>query len=182
MAGDVRQTPVFDITQRGDEVLIRTEAEADLKAEDVRVEVHDGVLEVGLPKAALHMREFPTRERRATERVVSGREEGAQVRATGQAERRDRSHPSGTAGAEPPLGVPDERDMWAAQRPLISEDRRTSLHLEGFSDEQANDVMEAVGEDAAEEAQGGSATGSDVFPAHGGFPSEHPETDEEQGS
>jgi hypothetical protein len=81
--------------------------------------------------------------------------------------------------AEPPISVPDEQDLWNAQRPLISEDRRTSLHLEGYSDEQANAIVEAEGDDASEEAQGGSATGSDVFSEHGGFPSRTPETDEE---
>lgn len=81
--------------------------------------------------------------------------------------------------AEPPISVPDEQDLWNAQRPLISEDRRTSLHLEGYADEQANAIVEAEGDDASEEAQGGSATGSDVFSEHGGFPSRIPETDEE---
>ncbi|HEY3318352.1 MAG TPA: hypothetical protein VGK50_08025 [Coriobacteriia bacterium] len=152
---DARQAPVLDIVRSGDDLLIRTDA--DVRPEDVRVDVRDGVLEVRVPRAALRSRAVKAQERR---------------------EAPDHSHPSGTAGAEPPLGSVDEQDLWNAQKPLISEDRVTSIHLEGFTDEQANEVLEALGDDAPEEAQGGSATGSDVFPAHGGFPSRNPEQEE----
>jgi hypothetical protein len=158
--GDVRLTPVIDIVQRGDRVLIRTEA--DLRPEDVHVDLHDGLLEVSIPREALREREV-----RRNRPVNAGTASGP-----------SRAHPSGTAGAEPPLGAADEKDFWDAQKPLISEDRVTSVHLEGFSDEQANSILEVLGDDAPEEAQGGSATGSDVFPSHGGFPSRDPEEEE----
>jgi hypothetical protein len=171
MADGVRLTPVIDIVQRGDQVLIRTEA--DLRPEDVHVAVHDGLLEVSVPREALRARAGASTPERRT-----GPDGGQAASTAGPLEGRDRSHPSGTAGAEPPLGAPDEKDFWDAQKPLISEDRVTSIHLEGFSDEQANSILEALGDDAPEEAQGGSATGADVFPSHGGFPSRNPDEEE----
>jgi hypothetical protein len=143
----IRQTPVVDVIERDGDFIIRASV-ADVRAEDVRVSVSGGMLEVAIPGT--------------TSRAA------AAVQAA-----------PAPNDAEPPLSVPDEQDLWNAQRPLISEDRRTSLHLEGYSDEQANAIVEAVGDDAAEEAQGGSATGSDVFSEHGGFPSRNPEMDEE---
>jgi hypothetical protein len=173
MAENQRRAPMIDIIERGDTVTIRTEADLDPK--DVSVEVREGMLEVTVPRRALRPRAIPEDHvpgHTATETARAKAEAGQpEAGLRGRQERPDRSHPSGTPGAEPPLGAQDERDMWDAQRPLISEDRRTSIHLEGFSDEQANEIMEALGDDAPEEAQGGSATGSDVFPAHGGFPS-----------
>lgn len=142
----IRQTPVVDVIERDGVFIIRANV-ADVRAEDVRVSVSGGMLEVAIPGST----------------AQAAAAQAAPV----------------PNDAEPPLSVPDEQDLWNAQRPLISEDRRTSLHLEGYSDEQANAIVEAVGDDAAEEAQGGSATGSDVFSEHGGFPSRNPEMDEE---
>lgn len=171
---DIRQSPVIDIVQRGEDLLIRTEA--DVRPEDVRVEVHDGMLEVRVPMRAL--------------RTPSSAPQPREREANRQPERALRGgeppfHPAESGAgldAEPPLGVPDEQDYWNAQKPLISEDRVTSIHLEGFSNEQADEIMEALGDDAPEEAQGGSATGADVFPSHGGFPSRNPNEEEEESS
>ncbi len=169
---DVRRTPVIDIVQRGDDVLIR--ARADVRREDVRVDVHDGMLEVRVPRRAL--RAAPATEARRP--AGAGTTGGTQATPGREEPTTARSHPSGTQGAEPPLGAGDEKDFWDAQKALISEDRVTSIHLEGFTDEQANEVLEVLGDDAPEEAQGGSSTGSDVFPSHGGFPSRNPEEEE----
>jgi hypothetical protein len=154
MADSTQGTPVVDIVRRGDDVLIRT-AVHDLDAADVGVSVNDGRLEVRLPLAAMELR--PPSTARVGEEEPAVRERPAAPPVTG-------------SDIEVPLSARDEQSLWNAQKPLISEDRRTSLHLEGFSDEQANAIVEALGDDAAEEAQGGSATGSDDFPEHGGFP------------
>jgi hypothetical protein len=141
-----RQTsPVIDLTQRDGDLVIR--AEARLAAKDVRVEVRDGMLEIRVPLTAFGERS-----------------------AAGSGDKQRLMDEAWALGAEPPLGALDEKELWDAQKPLISEDRVTSIHLEGYSDEQANEIVEVLGEDASEEAQGGSATGSDDFTAHGGFP------------
>lgn len=181
MADSGRQTPVIDIVQRDNDVLIRTEA--DLRPEDVRVDVHDGLLEVRVPKAALRMRPVPSRvpapAQTGSERRVAGSATGpGGSGAPMSVPPPDVRRPGHGEDAEPPLSAPDEQDFWNAQKPLISEDRVTSVHLEGFTDEQANEILEVLGDDAPEEARGGSATGSDVFPAHGGFPSRNPEQEE----
>jgi hypothetical protein len=147
-------TPAISIVRRGDDVLIRA-AVTELTAERVQVRVTGDQLEIRLPASTMTvLREGrgvtqppppPTRERPA-------------AKATGYGD------------VEPPISARDEQSLWNAQRPLISEDRRTSIHLEGFSDEQANQIVEALGDDASEEAQGGSATSADTFPEHGGFP------------
>jgi hypothetical protein len=160
-----RRSPVIDIVQRGDDVLIRTQA--DVRPEDVQVAVHDGTLEIRVPRESL-------RAGTAAGATTGGR----QARPSAEELPTSRSHTAGTGGAEPPLGAPDEQDFWNSQKPLISEDRVTSIHLEGFTDEQANEILEVLGDDAPEEAQGGSATGADDFPTHGGFPSRNPAEDE----
>ncbi|MBE0475988.1 MAG: hypothetical protein IBX62_02690 [Coriobacteriia bacterium] len=69
-----------------------------------------------------------------------------------------------------PLATGDEEtDLWQMQQPLIDEDRETSVHLEGFSEEEAEHVMEVSGDDAEPQAQGYSVTGSPFGPDHGGF-------------
>ena len=166
---NVRRAPVIDIVQRGDDVLIR--AAANLRPDEVHVNVREGMLEIRVPRNAL--RPSPARES-----TRSGTTGGKQAVPSQEEAPTQHFHPSGTQGAEPPLSAADEKDFWDAQKPLISEDRVTSIHLEGFTDEQANEVMEVLGDDAPEEAQGGSSTGSDVFPSHGGFPSRNPQEEE----
>ena len=74
------------------------------------------------------------------------------------------------------LSEPDERDMWRQQRALIDEDEREGYNLQGIPDDEVEDVMAAMGDDAAEAnpelPEGTSATGaaSPLEPAHGGFP------------
>ena len=147
-------TPMIDIVRRGDDAVIRADVH-DLTASEVQVTVSEGRLEVCLPLERIDTRPVGEARTGAEETAVS---------------RTPAATPAQGGDVEPPISARDEQSLWNAQKPLISEDRRTSIHLEGYSDEQANAVMEALGDDAAEEAQGGSATGSDVFPEHGGFP------------
>jgi hypothetical protein len=171
------------MVRRGDDIVIRADVH-DLGPDDVRVSVSEGHLEIRVPEGSLVERTASTPERApaGAEQRMQGREGapgGAQPEASLRGGMQERlTRPSGGTDAEPPISAPDEQDFWDAQKPLISEDRRTSIHLEGYSDEQANAVLEALGEDASEEAQGGSATGSDVISEHGGFPSRNPEEDE----
>lgn len=73
-----------------------------------------------------------------------------------------------------PLGAEDEADLWRKQKHLIQEDDKEGLKLDGFSDDEAKDVLDALGDDAAEAYQdspnGVSATGMPFEPEHGGFP------------
>lgn len=147
-------TPMIDIVRRGDAAVIRADVH-DLATTDVHVDVRDGRLEVTVP----------------LDRIVTSEAGAARVAPEeGTVQQKPSASPAGTSDVEPPISAPDEQSLWNAQKPLISEDRRTSIHLEGFSDEEADAVMEALGDDASEEAQGGSATGADVFSEHGGFP------------
>ena len=77
-------------------------------------------------------------------------------------------------GYKPPLeplaSGDEETDLWQEQQQLIDEDRETSVHLEGFTEEEAERVMESSGDDAQPQSQGHSATGSPFEPEHGGFP------------
>ena len=146
--------PVIDIVQRGEDAVIRANVH-DLTPNDVKVTVKDGRLEVRLPLEKIDTRTLGAARIAPEEPAVPRTAAGA---------------PTPSGDVEPPISARDEQSLWNAQKPLISEDRRTSIHLEGYSDEQANAVMEALGDDASEEAQGGSATGSDDFPEHGGFP------------
>jgi hypothetical protein len=65
---------------------------------------------------------------------------------------------------EPPLGKPEERELWRRQRALIDESRSEEGHFADASDAAVRRMEDAVGEDAAEtlsEApEGTSATGS----------------------
>lgn len=67
-----------------------------------------------------------------------------------------------------------EKGLWSKQRALIQEDEDDGLKLEGFADEQARRVLDAMGDDVAEilpdSPNGTSATGSLDEPDHGGFP------------
>ncbi len=88
------------------------------------------------------------------------------------------THQSGRpARAEEPeteLGGPDSRELWQLQKALIQEDEKDGIKLEGLSDEEAERVMEALGDEAADplpdNPEGTSATGSPFGPEHGGFP------------
>lgn len=83
---------------------------------------------------------------------------------------------------EPP--VPDLRDerqiagdqeseLWAKQAALRDEDRDTALRLEGLSEEEADRVMELMGEGADEISQGQSQVSTRVGgEPHGGFSEE----------
>lgn len=72
------------------------------------------------------------------------------------------------------VGAADEADLWRRQKHLIQEDEDDGIKLEGFTDDEAAQVLEAIGEDAADPLQGSpngvSATGSPFEPEHGGFP------------
>ena len=75
---------------------------------------------------------------------------------------------------EPPIGAKDEAELWRRQKPLVAEDEDDGLKLEGFEEEEVPDILEAMGDDAAEPLPdfpgGTSATGSVGEPEHGGFP------------
>lgn len=71
-------------------------------------------------------------------------------------------------------GTADERELWRQQKALVEEDEKTGLKLDGFSEDEIPDILEAMGDDAAEPLQdypnGTSATGLWSAPEHGGFP------------
>lgn len=73
-----------------------------------------------------------------------------------------------------PLGQDDEAALWRAQKPLIDEDEQGGYKLEGFDESAIPEILEAMGDDAAEPLaeypNGVSATGSTNTPDHGGFP------------
>lgn len=75
---------------------------------------------------------------------------------------------------ETELGAADERELWAKQKPLIEEDADDGLKLEGFPEDRIPAILDAMGDDAAEDLPGSpngtSATGSIGGPDHGGFP------------
>lgn len=78
-------------------------------------------------------------------------------------------------GRDIDLGEDRDPELWGKQLPLIEEDEDDGLKLEGFSEELIAEVMEAMGDDAADPLQdtpqGTSATGSVTGePDHGGFP------------
>ncbi len=74
------------------------------------------------------------------------------------------------------LAADDERDLWRKQEPLVEEDEKDSYNLAGIPEDEVQDVMEAMGDDAEEAnpdlPEGTSATGanSPLAPEHGGFP------------
>jgi hypothetical protein len=77
--------------------------------------------------------------------------------------------PVGHTGAdddaeEPPLGAPDERELWRKQKTLISESRDEAHRYAGLEDSDLARIEDAEGDDAAEvlaeSPEGESATGS----------------------
>ena len=65
---------------------------------------------------------------------------------------------------EPPLGTPDERELWRRQRPLIEESGDEAARYAGLEGADIPRIEESVGEDAAESLpdapEGHSSTGS----------------------
>jgi hypothetical protein len=72
------------------------------------------------------------------------------------------------------VGQADESELWGEQKVLLDEDEVAGLKLRGFPEEEIPDILEAMGDDAAEPLQdfpnGTSATGDWSAPEHGGFP------------
>lgn len=74
------------------------------------------------------------------------------------------------------LGESRDPELWSQQRALSEEDEAEGVKLPGFAESDADDVMGAMGDDAAEALQsapnGTSSTGADspLEPEHGGFP------------
>ena len=68
----------------------------------------------------------------------------------------------------------DEHDLWRRQQALIEEDEHEGLKLQGFDAETIPEILDAMGDDAAEPLEdspnGTSATGLWGTPEHGGFP------------
>jgi hypothetical protein len=71
-------------------------------------------------------------------------------------------------------GTVDENELWEEQQPLMDEDDKTALRLQGFPEEDIPQILEAMADDAQEVVpdygQGVSATGDSSTPDHGGFP------------
>lgn len=67
-----------------------------------------------------------------------------------------------------------EGDLWGRQKPLVEEDEKEGLKLEGFEADEIPEILDAMGDDAAEplidSPNGTSATGLWGTPEHGGFP------------
>jgi hypothetical protein len=75
----------------------------------------------------------------------------------------------------PEPGLPrDETELWNEQTALVEEDEDEGLKLAGFKDEEIPEILDAMGDDAADAVQdfpnGNSATGDWNTPEHGGFP------------
>jgi hypothetical protein len=81
-----------------------------------------------------------------------------------------------TEGAED-MGSIDEKELWAAQDGLLEEDEADALVLDGFPEEVIPEILEAMGDDAADPLpdfpNGTSATGDWSATEHGGFPDRH---------
>lgn len=71
-------------------------------------------------------------------------------------------------------GAADEDELWAEQSALIEEDVDGGLKLKGFPEDEIPDILNAMGDDAADPLldfpNGTSATGESTTPEHGGFP------------
>jgi hypothetical protein len=71
-------------------------------------------------------------------------------------------------------GATDEAELWSQQRALLEEDTDGGLKLAGFPEEAVPEILEAMGDDAADALpdfpSGTSATGEWTAPDHGGFP------------
>lgn len=65
---------------------------------------------------------------------------------------------------EPPLGGPEERELWRRQKPLVQESEDEAVRYAGLEGDDIAGIEGALGEDAAEvlpeTPDGGSATGS----------------------
>jgi hypothetical protein len=85
-----------------------------------------------------------------------------------------RPTPADEGDTESDISKTDERDLWRRNRALIEEDEDDGLKLEGFSEEEIPDVLDAMGDEAQDpipdSATGYSATGSDAEAERGGFP------------
>jgi len=96
------------------------------------------------------------------------RDEGVLIEGSNHADRPD------DEGRDIDYGQDRDPELWSKQLPLIEEDIDDGLKLDGFSEEAAARVLEAMGDDAAETLadapNGTSATGVDGGPDHGGFP------------
>jgi len=55
--------------------------------------------------------------------------------------------------AEDDLGTRDAADLWRHQKPLVEEDERAGVKLEGFPEEEVPKIMDALGDDAADPLQ-----------------------------
>ena len=84
----------------------------------------------------------------------------------------DQDRPGYRPPLEPKATGNEERDLWRQQEPLINEDREQSLHLEGFPDSEIPDILDALGDDAAEDSQGETVEARIGMrgPDHNGFP------------
>jgi hypothetical protein len=71
-------------------------------------------------------------------------------------------------------GKADEGELWEQQVALVEEDEIGGLNLKGFPEEEIPEILDAMGDDAADPLQdfpnGVSATGDWSAPEHGGFP------------
>lgn len=74
-------------------------------------------------------------------------------------------------------GSVDEKELWKAQGELVEEDQAEALDLAGFPEEVIPEILDAMGDDAADPLpdfpNGTSATGDWSGPEHGGFPDRH---------
>jgi hypothetical protein len=72
------------------------------------------------------------------------------------------------------IGGPPQGELWRRQKPLIEEDEKEGLKLDGFPDEEIPEILDAMGDDAEDPLDdapnGTSATGLWGTPDHGGFP------------
>jgi len=72
------------------------------------------------------------------------------------------------------IGTADENELWSEQGTLVEEDEVGGLKLDIFPEEAIPEILDAMGDDAAEPLQdfpnGTSATGDWSAPEHGGFP------------
>ena len=71
-------------------------------------------------------------------------------------------------------GAAEEKELWGEQEALLEEDSAGGLKLNGFPEEEIPDILDAMGDDAADPLldypNGVSATGDWTAPEHGGFP------------
>jgi hypothetical protein len=71
-------------------------------------------------------------------------------------------------------GAADEEELWTEQSQLFDEDQASGIDLRGFEEDEAPEILDALGDDAADPLpdfpNGTSATGDWTAPEHGGFP------------